>query len=222
MLILASDGGQQEIYTYLQTVWRRYMHTRPDEIEAYFYKANPNLQNEYEIEGDTIWVKCKENYPLLWNKFVRVLRVFKDRLHEYDFICRPNLSTFFILDNYLNHLRGLPKIKTCSGRTLTHLPDIFPSGIGFAITPDIATFILTDPISNIEGIDDVIMGLVLKKLNIKTIHPLKVIYISFPNDYVKLSQEFDIARVIHFASHNRLIDDKYAHNLLLNRFYPDN
>jgi hypothetical protein len=40
MLILASDGGKNDIYTKLQQIKRLYVHSYP-EVDAYFYKADP-------------------------------------------------------------------------------------------------------------------------------------------------------------------------------------
>lgn len=108
MLILASDGGKDDIYTKLQQIKRLYIHLYP-EVDAYFYKADPNLETQHKIIGDTIYIKTKETYPDLWKKLLLILKVFENKLDDYDFISRPNLSTFVIMDRYLNHLQTLPK-----------------------------------------------------------------------------------------------------------------
>ena len=94
-LILASDSP---IYSTLQNVWRAYISSRPETIEAYFYKANPSLKTDYEFDGDTLWVKCPENLNSVARKLKAALKVFESRLDEFDYICRPNLSSFFIIE----------------------------------------------------------------------------------------------------------------------------
>jgi hypothetical protein len=162
-LILASDGG---IYTELQSIWRQYIHSIPW-IEAYFYKANPNLHEEIKIEGDILWVRCSEGLGTVSLKLKLALRAFEHRFNEFDYICRPNLSSFFILDRYRKALDNLPKEKSCMAKEHVR-PCIFPTGAGFTITPDIAKAILADPFpQHVPGGDDVSVGSVLQKLGIK-------------------------------------------------------
>ena len=118
-LIVASEDREDELYCRLQYLsWRRYIHSRPDEVEAYFYKANPNLNTDFYIEGDTVYVKCIEEYPRLMKKFWLVLKAFESRLGEFDYICRPVLSSFIVLDRYLEHLNTLPRHNMCLGHIL--------------------------------------------------------------------------------------------------------
>lgn len=182
MLILASDGGPKNLYTKLQEIKRLYMHSHPD-IEAYFYKCNPLLKTEYEIEGDTVYVKTEETYPDLWKKFWLVLQAFENRLHEFDFICRPNLSSFFIIDRYLNYLKTLPTSNYCSGLKFYGGQQIpFPSGYLFTITPDIANYVIyNNIIKDNEGIDDRCMGVILQELKID-IHSFP--YIEIENSWI--------------------------------------
>ena len=182
MLILASDGGYRNIYSKLEEVKRLYIHSFK-EIEAYFYKSNPLLDKEYEIKGDIIYVKTEEKYPELWKKFWLVLKVFETRLHEFDFICRPNLSSFIILDRFIQNLQNIPKYKYCYGLNFfcgQHIP--FPSGYLFIITTDIAhACIYNNIIEYNEGVDDRCLGLILNEINI----PISTFqFIELENHYV--------------------------------------
>jgi len=235
MLILSTDGGTNNIYTELETIKRKYIHTNKS-IEAYFYKANPNIVNEYEISGDIIYVKTEEAYPYLWKKFWLVLKALEHRLNEFDYISRPNASTFIILDRYLKHLETLPKRRCCSG-PIHHggqaIP--FPAGYLFTISRDIAIhFLYNNIIKDNHGIDDRGVGIILNKLNIPIIN---VKYIEI-NDIHKqretlmnevLNDNIFMVRVRHFNNSstnafgidtpNRLIDDISVHKLLLKKFY---
>jgi hypothetical protein len=242
MLILASDGGKDNIYTILQNVMRKYIHTNPN-IEAYFYKADPNIHDEYVISGDTIYVKTVETYPNLWKKFWLALKAFENRLDEFAYISRPNLSTFIILDRYLKHLEALPKTRCCSGiQFFACQPIPFPSGYLFTVTPDLAKEIIhNDIIKDNEGIDDRCVGIILKHLNVD---------ITSHNDYLEIistSMQFDtcmteilnnenifmiriknilsypcIERPFGIDHENRLIEDLKIHVLLLDKIYNIN
>ena len=234
MLILASDGGPNQLYTHLQyRSWRNYMHSQP-EIEAYFYKANPNLTEEYYFDGDVLWVKCIEQYPKLWNKLVLALRAFKDRLHEFDYICRPDLGAFLVLDRYINFLTTQPKTKMCSGTILfdsIRSPFKYPSGGCFTISPDIASYIIENPlISSIhridtenKDIDDLRIGVYLHELKIDIIPDNRCdIYASweYPHlfDFINSKERFYVRIAHHYVI--RILGDMAIHNLLLSIFYP--
>jgi Rps23 Pro-64 3,4-dihydroxylase Tpa1-like proline 4-hydroxylase len=239
MLILANDGGKDNIYTKLQEVKRMYIHSKSN-IEAYFYKADPTLEKDYKISGDTIYVKTEEKYPELWKKFWLVLKAFEHRFDEFDYICRPNLSTFIILDNYLEHLETLPKTNCCSG--VIHYggqPIPFPAGYLFTLSPDVAKKLIynNDIIPNNEGIDDRCIGFILDKLGIPIISNNYVDISNTSIDYNSIVEKINkdklyIVRIRHFLeSHSnkfgidipdRLQNDMFFHDKLLKEFYSDN
>ena len=191
MLILASDGGKNNIYTKLQDIMRKYIHSN-DSIEAYFYKADPTITEDYVISGDTIYIKTEENYPYLWKKFWLVLKAFENRLDEFSYIARPNLSTFIILDRYVKYLETLPETNVCSGIQFftrsEYIP--FPSGYLFTITPDLAKKIIyNDIIPDNEGIDDRCMGIFLQKMNLPIIE--------HNNHYIEVNDTLQYESCIH-------------------------
>ena len=148
-------------------MWRAYIHSCPEKVEAYFYKANPGLAAEWTLEGDVLTVKCAENLSNVARKLKMALRAFEDRLEEFDYICRPNLSSFFILPRYFDALEGMPTTGACMAKE--HLrPAVFPTGAGFTITPDVARAIIAHPFPQyVHGGDDVAVGGVLNGLGIK-------------------------------------------------------
>ena len=235
MLILASDGGPNQLYTHLQhRSWKQYIHSRP-EIEAYFYKANPNLTQDYYFEGDVLWVKCIEQYPKLWNKFILALGAFKNRLHEFDYICRPDLSAFLVLERYLDYLKIQPKTKMCSGTTLfdsVRSPFKYPSGGCFTISSDLGTYILENIVNpsaygidtENDEIDDLRIGVYLHELKIDIIPDNRCDIYYPPYDYTKLhnfilDKDRFYVRIVHHTR-KRLEHDMNIHTSLLSTFYP--
>jgi len=233
MLILASDGGTDDLYTHLQALQRYYVHSKPN-VDAFFYKADPTLEKDYDISGDTIYVKTIEQYPKLWKKFWLLLKALEDRLDNYDYICRPNLSTFIVMDRYLKHVQTLPRKNCCSG--ITHYggqPIPFPAGYLFTITPDIAKHCIYNTIiEDNEGIDDRCLGHILHSLNIPIIQTKAASVQNHSHTEAALMNQMDdedifMVRIRNFHDvfpfgkdlPTRLNDDLKMHSLLLKRFY---
>lgn len=219
-LILASDGG---VYTELQKVWRAYIHSYSDQIEAYFYKADPKLATEYHIEGDVLTVKCPEGLSFVARKLKLALKAFEDRLDEFDYICRPNLSSFFILPRYIKALESLPKTRACMAKEHLH-PAVFPTGAGFTITPDVAKAILEHPFpQHVHGGDDVAVGGVLKEMGIKICDVPRVDITAVSHREARLKLVADNSKAFHVRvkheTHNRTQQDMDVHRTLLKLYY---
>lgn len=219
-LILASDGG---VYTELQRVWRAYIHNYPDQIEAYFYKAKPGLATEWAIEGDVVTVKCAENLASVARKLKLALRAFESRLDEFDYICRPNLSSFFILPRYFEALAAMPRTAACMAKE--HLrPAVFPTGAGFTITPDVARAIIAHPFpQHVHGGDDVAVGGVLKELGIKIHDVPRIDITAAAHRAQRLKMVADMPAAFHVRvkheSRDRTEQDLAVHAALLETYY---
>ena len=236
MLILANNGGKDNLYDKLINIKRKYVHSSPF-IESYFYICDENLENDFKIVDDIVYVKSKENYPYLWEKLYLVLKAFENRLDEFDYICRPNLSSFIIIDRYLNYVKNLPKSRYCGGlKFYGGQPIPFPSGYCFTITPDIAKYIILNKyiIANNHGIDDRCMGQILQIMNVDIV-PFDYLAIEYPwvyeNNIIECALEKEtcfLIRIRHLLNENTLfgtdVDDRVEKDLsmhykLLKKFY---
>jgi hypothetical protein len=218
MLIL---GGGDGLYETLREYWSSYMNSNPDEIEAYFYRGDPTLESDYQINGNIITVKCGDGYWDVVKKLQMALAIFEPRFHEFDYICRPNLSSFWIFDRYLKALEGKPVKEFCYAVCNTH-PCLFPSGCGFTVTPDIAKeYIHNAPTIGCEGGDDVAMGELLAKLGI-SITSAPRIDITLERDWPLLDRvatDFDLFHVRIKHESNRSENDTIIWARLLNEIY---
>lgn len=219
-LILASDGG---VYTELQKVWRAYIHSYPGIIEAYFYKADPKLSTEYRIEGDILTVKCPESLASVAQKLKLALKAFESRLDEFDYICRPNLSSFFILPRYIKALESLPKTRACMAKEHT-APAIFPTGAGFTITPDVAKEILAHPFpQHVHGGDDVAVGAVLQEFGIRIQNVPRIDITAVAHREARLKLIADDSKAFHVRVKHETRDrtrlDMEVHRILLKLYY---
>ena len=167
-LILASGG---DLYDKFTKQWKRYMNSNPS-CECYFYRYS----SVEELSGNILFLKGTENMHNLYQKTLDALKFFEHRLDEFDFICRPNLSSFFLFDRYLKYLEGLPKTMCMEGSHLRYGDIIYPAGSGFSFTSDIAKILLERQDKQFQ-IDDITFGKVCKEIGVK-IYNRKVIMIT--------------------------------------------
>ena len=163
ILILASDN--QTYYKEFQEQWERYMN-KYDNIDCYFYKCDPTIDVPIKVHNNnTILIKLDETFENVYSKTIKVFEYFYDKLDQYDYIYRTNLSSFIMIDRYINYVCTLPNKNICSA-VIGYVNGIaFPSGSGFTITPDVVKNIV-DLCHPLVIMDDVTIGVCLKHLNI--------------------------------------------------------
>lgn len=172
ILIIATDD--KPAYRELQKIWEAYMNTDPQHFEAYFLRADPNLSVPYVIKSNEIIVKTEEGFvPGILNKTILALEAMQERLHEFDYVIRTNLSSFFPFPNLLNYLKKLPQENCYCGISLFQTKELgvpadfkiipFVSGAGIILSRDLAKLLIKDHADfekyKSEVPDDVFIGL---------------------------------------------------------------
>jgi hypothetical protein len=179
MLVLASDTSP--IYVEFQSLWRQYMTSHPN-IDCYFYKGDPTQEEEeYKCVNNTLTIRIDDGPHLIYDKMCKAFAYFESQLDAYDYVYRPNLSSFIVFKNYLETLRVLYTSQNkperfCCAVIGDYNGIKFPSGSGFTITPDIVRYILRNPRPKyIE--DDVTVGVILKDMgiNITPVHRVDIL-----------------------------------------------
>lgn len=165
MLILACDS--QPYYKYFQNAWRLRMHNHPGAIEAWFYKANPHQEDPVHVDAatSTVSVKMAENWDSIYPKFLATLQHFAPRLHEFDYLFRPNLSSFVLLDRYLAQAKTWPRTKLYKG-VIGHFYDtVFASGAAFTLSMDCVHLLISAKTPTLWT-DDVTVGKCMQEMGI--------------------------------------------------------
>lgn len=155
MLVLASDTSL--VYRQFQSIWRMYMRSHPN-IDSYFYKADPNLESEYKLDGDTLWIRMEESIPTIYEKTLKAFEYFFKTTRKYDFVFRPNLSSFIILKKYVEYCQTFPKTNLAAAFVGGDGSDTFPSGSGFTLSSDVVLRLLQDHPKLYRGEDDLTIG----------------------------------------------------------------
>lgn len=226
VLIIASD--QIPLYTELQTMWRSYMHSDPEHFESYFIKGDPELPTSYLIENDTIWSKTEEGWTPqsagIINKTIMSMEAFRPRLHEFDFILRTNLSSFYAFPRLLEALKKIPKTN-CYYASSTDHTSLMGSGSGIIFSRDVIKLMIDNKqefIGKKESPDDSLICHFLSGHGIKLLVHKRL-------DVLSLSEWNSIKSVIpdnifHFRVKTdhpvRMVEDIAIHQDLLKMFYP--
>ncbi len=228
MLVISSEG---ELYQELEKVWRTYKDSDPEHIEVYFVKADPTIQDECELIEDTLWAKTEENfYPGMTIKTLYAMEYMLPRLHEFDYVIRTNVSSFFVFDRLQNYLKTLPKTGCFAGHidggNHEQLTDKWICGAGMYPSSDMVElfvsnkdFILADP-ALYSNYDDVFISYFFQANNI----PLRQGHYF---EWFKTRKEWDSlthipSKYFHFRIHSasdRLTNDLYVQHWLLDHFY---
>jgi hypothetical protein len=141
MLVLASHDGPDNCYTGFCEQWLRYANSHPN-IDCYLYKSIGGIATPYELDGNVLKINRGENWNDILYKTFDALEYFQPKFHEYDWICRPNMSAFFHFEKYLSYLASLPESTQveavhCHGGGI-----VYPSGAGFSFRSSIGDLIL--------------------------------------------------------------------------------
>jgi hypothetical protein len=109
------------------------------------------------LKGDTLWIRIKESLDTVYEKTLKAFTYFAHTLERYDFVFRPNLSSFVVFDKYITYCRTLPAqghVSAVIGREGEHT---FPSGCGFTMSPDVVLKLIHDKPPPVF-LDDVTIG----------------------------------------------------------------
>lgn len=106
-LILIASSDTELVYKVHKQSWRRYMNAFEDQFECYFVEFCTDLTTPYLLKNNILKIQGQESYiPGIFDKSFKALEFFQDRLSEFDYIIRPNLSSFLILPRlkkFLDH-----------------------------------------------------------------------------------------------------------------------
>lgn len=139
ILVLASEST---LYNTFKNIYTEYMSTNAN-IKVYFvYAGNISFVPQ---EYDLIYSDLKESViqPHPTKKVVRALE-YINSVHDYNFLVRTNLSTFWILDKLLNRLNTLPTQKTITGR-IGYFSPKYVVGSDMVVTKDLIDLLVNDP-----------------------------------------------------------------------------
>ena len=147
-LILIPSSEDQLVYKVHRKSWRRYMHRFKEHFDAYFIHADPHLEKEFLLKGDVLYVKEEESIcPGVMDKTIRAMEAFLPILDQYDYVVRPNLSSFLVLPRLQNFLKNQPLEQFYAGHTYDrshdrNLPLPWVAGACYILSTDLVRLVL--------------------------------------------------------------------------------
>jgi hypothetical protein len=67
-------------------------------VTTYFYCCNPDLETDYKLEGNILYIKCTDGYPVLIGKTIQAMEYFKDEIPKHKYLIRTNVTTIVRFD----------------------------------------------------------------------------------------------------------------------------
>jgi hypothetical protein len=221
LLIIDSDGDP--IYAKLRHIWSLYMHSDPKNIESYFIRSNPNMAVDYLIEGDTIFLRAEDSLvPGVITKTVMALEALSSRIGtEFNFIIRSNLSSFYIFNQLLKYIEGLPTTKCYSGSVLNSYS---VSGCGYIISSDVAQMMIDNKkfLMYAPWNDDDTLGELMRALVVHPIFHPREDYCIYKRDWSPdsfISPDLFQVRVKNGIQEDSREEDIIIYEWLLEKFY---
>lgn len=228
--ILILSSADLPVYTTMKNLWRSYLdyfiqkNSTGHSLDYYFLESDPSLVNSCEVRDHDFVTRQAETYiPGITNKTITALKYFTSPEFSYDYIFRTNLSSFLVLDRFLQHIETLPRGNVYTGVVYdwhgVRPPIRYVSGAGFLMSQDVARVCSEMPSSQFHRvIDDVLIGDYLKTRNIHPQEcPIRRLDFAF---YVKYVIEYP-EDVFHFRvkNHDRNQDIEILKNLI-KHYYP--
>ena len=128
LLFIYSEGDP--IYEKMLEIQRKYIHNYSN-VSSYFVIMKENLETDFAISGDFIYIKGKESLLNILEKTVKSLEylIHVQKL-EFDFMIRSNISTIINIPRIQYHFSTLPRKNVYSGGNIVTINSIdYKSGI---------------------------------------------------------------------------------------------
>ena len=125
-----------ELYSNLEIISRAYT-SKFENVDAFYLKANPNLESNVVIEDNNFWIKHQENYNIcLRSKVITSLKYFFIEKKDYSHVFVTNLSTFCNIKNILLYCDKIQQSDTAYATIgLNGIKNVhFPSGAGMLLS----------------------------------------------------------------------------------------
>lgn len=135
VLVLVIYSNDLPVYENNLKGWRLYSKSNPS-FDVYFMIHSKEVDKP-ELRDDILYLPGEENFATMPFKFTKSLEYFN--YQKYDFVLRPNMSSFYVFHNLLPVLEALPKENLLAGECWGN----FISGAGMIFSRDVCEILAT-------------------------------------------------------------------------------
>lgn len=135
-----------------------------ENLKLYFYRGG-SKENYIDEENNVIHLSCGDNLDETYEKCVECFKYIEDIINEYDYVIRPNTSTYVNIDA-INQFLSIDNLKDDiifgPGLVITYVSQNIPYLKGhMLIIPKKIVNIIANNKSDWRGYDDAVFGIVL-------------------------------------------------------------
>lgn len=166
LIVLIVSSHELPVYNKFKQISNSYYSLYPNKIKHFYLEMREDINEDIIETENHIYVKGKENFiPSMYMKFIKAID-YINKKYDYDFLFRPNLSTFCNMNNMLNFIEKIPKENFASGYVL---PWSVISGTGIIISKDVSYILLRDFVTNSADNDDNQITEVIRRNNVQIV-----------------------------------------------------
>jgi hypothetical protein len=226
ILVIYSKDEKIKEYDMMKEIWLKYMN-RNNNIKSYFITYKEELEEEYMIEGNYIYIKGKESLiPGVYDKTIKSMKIVK-YIYDYEYCVRTNISTFinmYKLEEYINKIEMEERVY-CGSRGEVDIEKnkiFFMSGTSIILSRDLCDYLIENhnEYVKINLIDDVLIGYIFKEnknINIIDINKESSNRVDLINSKIDYKQK--IENFNGFIYRIKCIDNRYKDVIIMNFLY---
>jgi hypothetical protein len=205
IVLYSTDNGGP--YDNMQKLLQDY-YKKFKSVTTYFYCCNPDLDTEYKLDGNILYIKCNEGYPVLLGKTIQAIEYFKEEIPKHKYVVRSSVTTIVRFDLLQHDLKQNSVDYGCAlcFDLNNREGQPFSSGTSIIIASDVAMYMINNKDKiNMTDIDDVGIGVFIK--NEMPQIEMKAVFKDNPNYgfYFISNMEEDREKIKKFMKENKVV-----------------
>ena len=108
--------SKNDMYNEMYNITNEYYKLFDNKVTTIYYTLSNDIQDEYVLKDNILFIKGEERYSNITYKFIRALNYFYKDVNYYDYVVRSNISSIINFNILLNTLKT---DNTCYGGSTT-------------------------------------------------------------------------------------------------------
>jgi hypothetical protein len=169
--------SKEEYYDKMKELTSNFYKLYNKNVDTYYYYFDENIKDNYELIENNLKIKGKESWiPGILDKTIKAFKYFENKLDNYDYIIRSNISTIIDFNKLLVYLDN--SIIYSSGLVNDWYGTKYASGTNIILNKEGTNYLIDNKLKlDMTIIDDVSIGLLMN--NITKPHLLYSLFFTF-------------------------------------------
>lgn len=178
----------------IQCIKKTWGSIKVENVKIIYYYGS-STENKPTMIGDDLYLPYEETYENIGKKTVDMFEYCLENF-EFDYICRPNASSYVVQNELVKYLENKPRENYASS-IIGHCSHIerFLSGVGYILSKNVVKKIVDNKKSwNHNFIDDIAISLLLNDLHVPMVFSPRQDYINGKDEEIKLIKDIYVYR----------------------------